>query len=806
MKKASDPFAAVRKQARELVSRMTLEEKAVLCGGKDFWHTAEIQRLGIPAVMVTDGPNGLRKQEASADHLGINESVPATCFPTAAATACSFDPALLTEMGRAIGEECRAEGVAMILGPAANIKRSPLCGRNFEYFSEDPLLSGDVAAAMIEGIQSRNVGASLKHYLANNQEKARLTSDSIIDERALREIYLAGFERAVKQAQPWSLMCAYNQINGVYASDNKRLMDDIPRGEWGFDGMIVTDWGAMNDRIEGIRAGLDLEMPGPADANRHKIISAVQSGELTEKALDRCAERVAAFVLQSAKNVPADYDRAAHHELAGRVARESAVLLKRGSALPAAKDARIAVIGSFAKTPRYQGAGSGKIHPTMLTSLCDALDARKTDYLYAPGYEPESKDTDAALIEQAVAATEGASVIFACVGLPDSCESEGFDRTTLELPQNQNALMEALVKTGKPVVAVVSTGSAVLLPWRDKADSILLLYLGGQNSGSAAADLLFGDANPGGKLAETWPLSLEDVPCRRYFGMGGNVEYRESIYVGYRYYDKAEKAVQYPFGHGLSYTEFEYSDLRLSRSTVTDADTLTVTARIRNTGRYAGSEAVQLYVAPPAGDLFRPVRELRAFSKVTLAPGEEKTVSFTLDSRAFAYYNAEAADWAVESGSYGIVLGSSSRDLRLTAAVEVEGARRNADPELRAAAPFYYAPAAPENLPPDIPQDGFEALLGHKITPWHEGRPFTRNSTLRELSVCAMGRQLAEQVKAGMGQAFGGDIAVMMMAMLGDMPLRQFGMIAPEQFGGDRLDALLTQLNAQPDESADVKE
>lgn len=799
MKQAKDPFASVRAKAAELVAQMTLEEKAALCAGSDFWHTRAVERLGLPAVMVTDGPNGLRKQAASADHLGINDSVPATCFPTAAATACSFDPELLYEMGQAMGEECRAEQVAVILGPAANIKRSPLCGRNFEYFSEDPLVTGEAAAAMIGGIQSRNVGTSLKHYLANNQEKARLTSNSVIDERALREIYLSGFERAVKKAQPWTLMCSYNQINGTYASDNKRMMTDIPRGEWDYQGMIVTDWGAMNDRVQAIRAGLDLEMPGPCEGSCRKIVEAVREGRLEEAQLDTCARRVTAMVLQSLGNTAQAYDEAAHHELARRIARESAVLLKKGRALPADPAARIAVVGAFAKTPRYQGAGSGKIHPTRITSLCEALDARGIAYQYAPGYEAEEATPNEEMIRQAVAAAQQADVVFACAGLPDSFESEGFDRTHMELPESQNALMEALAETGKPVVAVLSTGSAVILPWRDKVDSILLLYLAGQNGGSAAADLLFGDANPGGKLAESWPLSLEDNPSYLHFGKGGNVEYRESIYVGYRYYDKAGLEVQYPFGHGLSYTEFAYSDLKLEKSVLSDTETLNLSLTVKNTGALAGSEVVQIYVAPPEGAAFRPVRELRAFAKVHLAPGESRQVSFTLEPRDFAYYNVNISDWFVESGVYQVQAGSSSRDIRLSEPVTLQSSRQAEPQDLRRQAPAYYAP---DTRPLDIPKEQFEALLGRTIEPWHGARPYTPNTTISELRSCAMGRQIADQVVAAVRQmmAGAGDIGTMFEAMLEDMPLRQLGMLAPDQFGGDKLDGLLQMLNAQPEE------
>lgn len=526
------------KKARELVSRMTLEEKASLCSGENFWETKAVERVGVKSFMVTDGPHGLRKQAGEADHLGLNKSVEATCFPTAAATACSFDKELIRQMGVALGEECIEENVAIILGPAANIKRSPLCGRNFEYFSEDPVVTGEMSASLIEGIQSKNVGTSMKHFLANNQEKARVSSNSVVDERALREIYLKGFEIAIKKAQPWTLMCSYNMINGIYASDNKRLMSDIPRGEWGFKGAIMTDWGAMNDRVEAIKAGLDLEMPGPNDSNDALIVKAVTDGSLKLAELDSAAIRITELALRVINNKVVSYDKKAHNELARRVARESAVLLKNDGSLPLKRDVKIAIIGDFAKHPRYQGAGSSKINPTKLTCLCEAMDLRKIKYSYAKGFEAEG-GIDNKLIDEAVSCVASSDVAIVMLGLPDSFESEGFDRAHMNLPDNQNALMDELLKLNKPIIAVLSTGSAVVLPWKDRVNSILLMYLAGQNSGNALLDLLLGEVSPSGKLAESWPLKLEDTPCYGFFGNKGNVEYRESIYVGYRYYDKA---------------------------------------------------------------------------------------------------------------------------------------------------------------------------------------------------------------------------------------------------------------------------
>lgn len=782
----------LQQQAKDLVAQMTLEEKVSLCSGKNFWESKAVERLGVRSFMLTDGPHGLRKQAGAADHLGLNTSVPATCFPPAAATACSFDRALLREIGQAMGEECRAERVGIILGPAANIKRSPLCGRNFEYFSEDPLVTGESAAGLIEGIQSQGVGACMKHYLANNQERARVSSDSIVDERALREIYLAGFEKAVKEAQPWTLMCSYNKINGTYASDHKRFLTDIPRGEWGFEGAVMTDWGAMNDRVEAIRAGLDLEMPGPCDGNDQKIVQAIRAGELDETLVDTCAVRITELALRASQNTKTSYDQDAHHELARRAARESAVLLRRGSALPLAAGAKLAVIGDFARHPRYQGAGSSKINPTQLTSLCGALDGREIKYTYARGFEAEG-GVDETLIAQAVQTAQEADVAVVMLGLPDSFESEGFDRSHMNLPENQNRLMAELVKTGTPIAAVLSTGGAVRLPWREQVDSILLMYLGGQNSGNAVADLLLGEANPCGKLAETWPLALEDTPCHGFFGNGGNVEYRESIYVGYRYYDKARKEVAYPFGHGLSYTTFTYSDLKLSTVELGETDELTVRITVQNTGALAGKEVVQLYVAPPADGMYRPVRELRTYTKVKLAPGESKTVELTLNRRDFAYYDVQAGNWRVDEGTYAIEAGSSSRDIRLAQTVKVRG--EIPDTALNGKVSAYCDPAA--QWP--VSKEQFEAVLGHPVPSERSMRPFTTNSTLGEIQASFVGRFFVKQVKANMAKTMGGEGAEeftkIIDAMLEDMPLRQLAMLSGGAMTPSVMDGLVEMMN-----------
>lgn len=782
------------KQAKNLVSQMTIEEKASLCSGKNFWETKAVERLGIASFMLTDGPHGLRKQDGDSDHLGLNTSVATTCFPPAAATGCSFDRELIYRMGVALGEECRAEGVSVILGPGANIKRNPLCGRNFEYFSEDPLLSGEIAAAMINGIQSENVGTSMKHYLANNQERARVSSNSVVDERALREIYLPAFENAVKKSQPWTLMCSYNKINGTYASDHRRLMTDIPRGEWGFEGAIVTDWGAMNDRVAGIKAGLDLEMPGPIEENDKKIVTAVLEGQLKEKELDLSAERMTTIALHAAQNTikPCDWQR--HDELAREVARDSAVLLQHGNALPLNENKKLAVIGSFAKNPRYQGAGSSKINPKQLTSLCDALETREIAYEYAPGFNIEGQ-SDEKMIDEAVAVAKKSEQVVVMLGLPDSYETEGLDRSHMELPESQNKLMAALVMLEIPLVVVISTGSAVNLPWKSQVDSILLTYLMGQNGGNATVDLLIGEVNPSGKLAESWPLSITDVPSYEFFGGKGNIEYRESIYVGYRYYDTVNQEVAYPFGHGLSYTQFSYSDLAISTTENTDSEEVVVSLKVKNTGKTSGKEVIQLYIKKEGGVVFTPAHELRDFTKITLEPGESQDVVFVLNHRSFAYYDVQAADWLVEGGDYQIQIGASSRDIRLEETIQVLGSQKR--PCEAAKNREYAAPS--QYWPPSLEQ--FEAVLGHEVPAERPLRPFTRTSTLGELEESFIGRQFVKTVKKNAFKELGGDgpenaeLVTILNAMFEDMPIRQLVMLSNGALNEKVLDGLLEMMN-----------
>ena len=659
---------------KELIAQMTLEEKASLCSGGDFWHTKGIERLGIAPSMVSDGPHGLRKQDQEADHLGVNESIKAVCFPAGCATAASFNRELLEEMGEILGNECQAEGVSVILGPAVNIKRSPLCGRNFEYYSEDPLLATEMAGALIKGVQSKNVGTSIKHFLANNQETRRMSSSSNIDERTLREIYLAAFEGAVCKQKPWTVMCSYNKINGVYAAENKTYLTDVLRKEWGFDGYVVSDWGAVNSRVEDLAAGLDLEMPSSNGENDQLIVTAVKEGRLSEEILDQAVARILNIVFRFAENrdKTAVFDRDADHEAARKIAEETIVLLKNDGVLPLDESEKIAFIGKYAKKPRYQGGGSSHINSHKVTSVMDAA-AANPNIIFAQGFDDEKDEINETLVKEAVEAAREAKAAVIFAGLPDAFESEGFDRTHMRIPDCQNALIDEILKVQENVIVVLHNGSPVEMPWADKVKGIVEAYLSGQAVGAAEYDILFGRVNPSAKLPETFPVKLEDNPSYLFFpGEGNSVDYREGIFVGYRYYDKKKMEVLFPFGHGLSYTEFTYSNLRTDRQKLKDTDTLTVSVDITNTGKRPGKEIVQLYVRDKESSVLRPEKELRDFAKIALLPGETKTVSFTLGKRAFAYYNTEIHDWYVESGEFDILIGKSSRDIVLCQTVMVE--------------------------------------------------------------------------------------------------------------------------------------
>lgn len=656
---------------KKIIAEMTLEEKAGLCSGADFWHTKAVERLDVKRITMSDGPHGLRRQEEEGDHLGMGGSVPAVCFPAGCATAASFDDKLIHALGEELGEECRAEGVNVLLGPAANIKRSPLCGRNFEYFSEDPYLASRMAANYIKGVQSKGVGTSLKHFLANNQEHRRMSSSSEIDERTLREIYLAAFEEAVKESKPWTIMCSYNRINGTYAAENKKFLTDVLRKEWGFDGFVVSDWGAVNDRPADLEAGLDLEMPGSFGINDERIIEAVKAGTLSEETLDTAVERILRIVEKShAVDRTAPYDKDASHNLARKMAGECMVLLKNEGVLPLSKEDKVAFIGEFAEKPRYQGGGSSHINSFKTESAWDGAD--KAYVIYAKGYDTNADKVDEALLKEAVEVAKAVKTAVVFAGLPDSYESEGYDRSHMKMPDCQNALIEAVSEVNPNTVVVLHNGSPVEMPWINKVKAVLEVYLGGQAVGGATLDVLYGDVNPSGRLAETFPIKLEDNPSYLYYrGEGDRVEYREGIFVGYRYYDKKKMDVLFPFGHGLSYTEFDFSNLQLSAEEMRDTDTLQVTVDVKNVGSRSGKTVVQLYVAPPEGDVIRPVRELKGYEKIFLAPGESKKVSFTLSKRAFSYYDTEIGGFRAPAGEYGIEIGASSRNILLRALVKL---------------------------------------------------------------------------------------------------------------------------------------
>lgn len=663
---------------KEMIQKLSLEEKAGLCSGLDFWHTKGVERLGIPSVMMTDGPHGLRKQNVFADHLGLNESVPATCFPSAAGLAASWNRDLIRQVGKALGIESRAEQVSLLLGPGTNIKRSPLCGRNFEYFSEDPYLSSEMAANHIQGIQSQGVGTSLKHFAVNNQEHRRMSTNVVVDERTLREIYLRSFEGAIVQSQPWSVMCSYNRVDGEYASENRKLLTEVLREEWGFEGFVVSDWGAVNDRVFGLAAGLDLEMPSSGGQGDSRIVQAVQNGTLLEETLDRAVERILSFIFKASENqgVQIACNSDEHHQLARLAARESMVLLKNDDALlPLSRKRTIAIIGEFAERPRYQGCGSSHVNPTQLDIALDEIkkaSADSTNIIYTKGFELDRDDSDEELLSEAIQNAANADVAVLFVGLPDRYESEGYDRRHMRLPVNQLRLLDAVAEAQPNLVVVLSNGSPIEMPWVHNVKAILEGYLGGQAAGGAVADILFGTANPSGKLAETFPVRLEDNPSYLFFpGEGDRVEYREGIFVGYRYYDTKGVEPLFPFGHGLSYTTFEYGILELDKVLVKDDEILTVQVSVTNTGRIAGQEIVQLYVRDVESTVIRPNKELKGFQKVELMPGETKKVAFELDKNAFAYYDTELADWHAESGEYRILIGKSSREIMLERSVEV---------------------------------------------------------------------------------------------------------------------------------------
>ena len=707
----------------DIITKLNLEQKCALLSGDTVFTTRGYKNAGVPPITLSDGPNGVRKQAGAADHLGLNPSVPATCFPTAATVACSWDPALGEEIGRAMGEEAAAQEVAVLLGPGLNTKRSPLCGRNFEYFSEDPYLSGKMAAAYVRGIQSEAISACPKHFAVNSQELRRMASDSVVDERTLRELYLTGFEIVVKEAHPKALMSSYNLINGIYANENAHLLQDILREEWGFDGAVVTDWGGSNDHALGVKNGSTLEMPAPGGDAVRELLAAVRSGKIIEADVDARLDELLTLVLDTHAAVERhsrSFDADAHHALARRAAGESVVLLKNDDALlPLAEGTRVAVIGDFAETPRYQGAGSSAVNSIKVDTFLDCLnDSGLYSVGFAPGFDRQGKP-DAAKQAEAVALAAEADAVLLCLGLDEIKESEGLDRADMKLADNQIELLQAVREANPNTVVIVNAGASLETPWLAHCKALVYGALGGQAGAGAMVDVLTGKINPGGKLAETWANAYADTPARDHFaGPGRTVQYREGLYVGYRYYQTAGVPVAFPFGHGLSYTQFAYSDLH--------ADAHSATLTVTNTGDRAGAEIVQLYVAKPNAEIFRPAQELKAFAKVQLAAGESKTVTLTLDDKAFRYWNTRTDSWEMEGGTYELRVGASSADIRLTAAVEVIGTDA-LNPYAGKALPHYQSGKVQT-----VPDAEWETLLGRPIP--DDRVEIDRNMTLGELN------------------------------------------------------------------------
>ena len=707
----------------EIIAKLNLEQKCALLSGAGTFTTRGCPKAGVPSITLSDGPNGVRKQAGAADHLGLNPSVPATCFPTAATVACSWDPALGEEIGRAMGEEAAAQEVAVLLGPGLNTKRSPLCGRNFEYFSEDPYLSGKMAAAYVRGIQSEGIAACPKHFAVNSQELRRMASDSVLDERTLRELYLTGFEIVVKEAAPKTIMSSYNLVNGTYANENAHLLQDILRRDWGFSGAVVTDWGGSNDHALGVKNGSTLEMPAPGGDAVRELLAAVQSGKITEADVDARLDELLTLVLDTSAAVQKhsrSFDADAHHALARRAAAESAVLLKNdGGILPLAAGARVAVIGDFAETPRYQGAGSSAVNSIKVDTLLDCLAQSGLQCAgFAAGFDRQGRP-DADKKAQAVALAQKADTVLLCLGLDEIKESEGLDRVDMKLADNQIELLQAVEQANPNTVVVLNAGASLETPWLAHCRALVYGALGGQAGAGAMVDVLTGKVNPGGKLAETWANAYEETPARDNFaGAGRTVQYREGLYVGYRYYQTAGVPVAFPFGYGLSYTSFAYSDLKVTADSVS----LTVT----NTGARDGAEIVQVYIAKPGAEIFRPAQELKAFARVPLAAGESRTVTLPLDDKAFRYWNTRTNGWEIEGGRYEVRVGASSADIRLTANVDIRGTNAP-DPYAGKALPHYKSGSVQ-----NVPDAEWEALLGHPIP--QDKVKIDRNMTLGELN------------------------------------------------------------------------
>ena len=781
----------------EIVSKMTLEQKAKFVSGYDYWHLCKDESLGLPEIMVTAGPNRLRKKDPNGNTVGLGGSYPSTCFPGASTVASSWDRDLIKKEGEALGQECLKEKVSVLLGPGTNIKRSPTCGRNFEYFSEDPLLAGECSAAWINGLQSKGVGASLKHFACNSQEAFRMVINEVVDERAMRELYLTAFEIAVKKAQPWTIMSSYNRINGVYASEQVHLQEEIARGEWGFEGLFVTDWGGSVDRVPGLMAGTDLEMPTSGDYNMKKIMEAVRKGDLDEKVLDERVDTVVDLIIKSKPALEKEhtFDVEEHHKIAQAIAEGGITLLKNeDSVLPLKPGQKVAVIGEMAKKPRYQGAGSSVINPIIEPENAYAgLVKNGVHVTYADGYRKSKDEIDATLYVEAKKVAKNADVVLVFAGLTEDFEGEGYDRKSTSMPNCHNVLISEIAKVNPNVVVVLAGGSVVEMPWINEVKGLLNSGLAGQAGGTAVANILTGKVNPSGKTSETYAYSYSDNPTYgRYPGGPVTSEHREGIYLGYRYYDKAKKDVLFPFGYGLSYTTFKYSGLKLSKKKIKDTDTLKVTFKVKNTGDVAGAEICQLYVADKESTIFRPEKELKSFDKIFLEAGEEKTVEMELSKRAFAFFNVNTNDWCVETGEFDILVGSSSRDILLSSTVTVESTEECEIPDYRETAPNYYGDIT------KITREDFEAVYG-KLPAERRGADeridiYCCLNDARDTKVGSMICKFIEKVISNFGSDANGD-GQMLAAMATQIPIRNFIAMSMGVFTPEMAEGLLKVLN-----------